>query len=206
MLKPHRFLSAAVLACTLLVATACAGAAEQAQGKAGASKGAESEVAATIGSESISLQQVDEKARAISLQPYQALYDARRGALDQLIEESLLEREAGTRGVSAEALVEEEVTSKVKPVTDADVQNFFNQNQARMRGQTLEQIGGQVRQFLGAQNAALARKEFVDGLRAGAGVKIALDPPRAIVNIAAHDPSKGPATAKVTIVEYSDFQ
>ena len=99
MLKPHRFWSAAVLACTLLVATACAGAAEQAQGKAGASKGAESEVAATIGSESISLQQVDEKARAISLQPYQALYDARRGALDQLrIESKCREHRAGIRG------------------------------------------------------------------------------------------------------------
>jgi protein-disulfide isomerase len=33
-----------------------------------------------------------------------------------------------------------------------------------------------------------------------------LEPPRVEVTLAANDPSRGPAAAPVTIVEYSDYQ
>jgi protein-disulfide isomerase len=63
----------------------------------------------------------------------------------------------------------------------------------------------QVEQFLRQERAGQRRAEFMAGLRAKAGVKVMLDAPRVTV-AAGDDPSKGPADAPVTIVEFSDFQ
>ena len=53
----------------------------------------------------------------------------------------------------------------------------------------------------------VARAQLVDELRDKAGnVRVLLEPPRVEVAVAATDPAKGPETAPVTIVEYSDYQ
>jgi protein-disulfide isomerase len=49
-----------------------------------------------------------------------------------------------------------------------------------------------------------AVESIVEELKQKAGVRVLLRAPR--VEVAADGPSKGPATAKVTIVEFSDFQ
>ena len=54
-----------------------------------------------------------------------------------------------------------------------------------------------------AQNLAIMVKELK---AAGPAVSIALDPPRYEVAIAAHDPSRGPANAPITIIEFSEYQ
>ena len=47
----------------------------------------------------------------------------------------------------------------------------------------------------------------MDELRTKAGdLRVMLEPPRVEVTLADSDPSRGPATAPVTIVEYSDYQ
>ena len=65
---------------------------------------------------------------------------------------------------------------------------------------TLEQMGPQIRQFLTSQR----RGEAMASLRKTAVVDVRLDPPRA--SVAATGPSRGPADAPVTIVEFSDYQ
>ena len=163
-------------------------------------------VAATVGDQSITVEQVDAKAMTSNIKAYQDLYDARKAALDELIADALLEREASSRGISKDDLVAQEITQKIRPVTDADVQTFYTQNQGRMTGRTLEQVSGQLRQFLTQQNETQVRQAFLNQLKQKAAVRIALDPPRTPVLIAPNDPYAGPAVAKVTIVEYSDFQ
>ena len=170
------------------------------------SRPADSSEAGRVGDTVITMQEVDDKAMTSNLTVYKQFYDARRLALEELIDEKLLEQEAAARGTSTEELTQKEIESKSEPVSDADVESFYNQNRARMGGQTLEGIGPQIREFLESQRLAQARKNYIDQLRAKAEVSVFLDPPRIALEVADDEPSKGPVDARVTIVEYSDFQ
>jgi protein-disulfide isomerase len=120
--------------------------------------------------------------------------------LDQVIDDLLLNQEATARRVSRDQLL---ATLKVAPVTDADVNVFYEQNKARIEGPK-GAVAGQIRQFLEQRAHADARQKFLRELRAQHKVEIKLRPDR--VAVAATGPAKGPAGAPVTIVEFSDFQ
>jgi protein-disulfide isomerase len=63
----------------------------------------------------------------------------------------------------------------------------------------------QIETTLRQARQAEARRRFVDTLRNKSRVRILLEAPRVEIN-AGTSPSRGPATAPVTIVEFSDFQ
>jgi protein-disulfide isomerase len=168
----------------------------------------EGEVAARVGKETISLEQVDAKAKQTpaNLQAYEKMYAVRKAALDDLVAERLLEQEAKKRGVTKEAVLEQELTSKIAPVGDAEVEQFYNENKARMGGKALDDMKEPIRQFLATQNQAQARHAMVERLSATTKVEVVLDAPRVAITVNAGEPVKGPATAPVTVVEYSEFQ
>lgn len=204
---------AVVAAGTLLVAVACSetlqsqetrgvsSAMSQSSGQAG-----DESVVATIDGRALTLSDVDAKVLTANRDVFQALYDARYEALEALVAEMLLDQRAEKEGLSREELVNREITSKITDVTDADVEKFFEENRARLGGQTLEQIGGQVREYLESQQAATQTRMFLDSLRADADISIDLEPPRVNVTVARGERIVGPEDAEVTIVEYSDFQ
>jgi len=163
-------------------------------------------VVAKVGERAITLEEVDKKALAANFKIYSDLYSARFEALDQLIGDMLMEQEAKAKGVTKDELVKREITGKIQPVTDADVKTWFDQNQQRMQGRTLEQVAGQIKPYLQKQRDTDARDAYVETLKKAAAVKLMLEPPRQDVKVAATDPGKGPASAPVTIVEFSDFQ
>jgi hypothetical protein len=166
----------------------------------------DSEVAARVGDKEISLDQVDVKAFQMTMRSPNELYEARRQALEELIGDALVEQEARSRGVTREELIAQEIDAKLPEVSEQDVQNFFDQNRDRLGGQTLDQIRGQIREFLASRNQAVARQTFIAGLRAKSTVDVSLEPPRVEIAVAQNERSKGPEGAPVTIVEYSDFQ
>jgi hypothetical protein len=108
--------------------------------------------------------------------------------------------------VSKEELVAQEIDAKLPEVSAEDVQTFFDQNRDRLGGQTLDQIGGQIREFLISRNGAVAKQKYIAGLRAKTTVDVTLEPPRVEITVARNERTKGPEEAPVTIVEYSDFQ
>lgn len=194
------------LACaSVLAAAACGGGGNQ-QTRAVPSVSADTSEAARVGSQIITMQQVDEKGIATNMQAYQQLYDVRRTALENLISEALLNQEAAERGITKEELIAEEVEAKIEPVTDEDVETFFNDNRDRLGGQTLEQIGPQIKEYLAAQNDSTVRGAYLDELEKKFAIQVSLDAPRVAIRVADNEPMKGPPDAAVTIVEYSDFQ
>jgi len=185
----------------------CAGAAAWAQAPAKPeTPKADPGVAATIGGKPVTIQELDAKAMKTDMKLAQTLYDARRAALDQVLMERLLAEDATAQKITVDELIKKRVAEKAKPVTDADVEAYFKANSARMGGKTLEQISPQIRPFLVTQQETEAKNNLLAELKTKADVKVILDPPRADVIIAANDPVKGPKDAKVTIVEYSEFQ
>jgi len=195
-----------LMLCSALLAAACSSTAAQ------PSKSQQStDVVATVGSTSVTLSQVDEKAL---LQPAsnfagvklgQALYEARRVAVDEIVSGILIDQEAKARGVEPTALVEKEITSKIRPVGDNDVAAWYQANQGRVQGATLDQVRAPIRALLIQERMEDARQSFVDTLRAKTAVRVSLDPPRVAVS-AANGPSRGPVGAPIQFIEFSDFQ
>ena len=134
------------------------------------------------------------------------IYALRQKQLEALIDQALLRSEAARRGLTLDALVETEITSKVTPATADDAAKFFAANKARIQGD-LASRREQIQSLLTAQRLEDRQHEFVATLRASAKIETFLTPPpvfRATISTAGA-PVRGVATAPVTIIEFSDF-
>src|SRR3982751_4245651 len=115
---------------------------------------APNEVVATVGGTSITLAEVDDKALEQPVSNFgsaklsQALYEARRAALDELVSARLIDAAARAQGIDRSALIEREITAKVAPVSDADVAAWYQANQGRLQGAPLDQVRQPIRAFL----------------------------------------------------------
>ena len=163
-------------------------------------------VAAYVAGEPILTQDLDAKILKKDMKLAQQLYDARKAMIDQMVIEKVLGPEAAKKGVTVDQLVKEQSAAKSSPVTDADVETYYNNNKAKMGGKTFEQISAQIKNYLVSQKEGVGREAVLAEVKAKADVKLVLDVPRAEIALAANDPVKGPKDAKVTIIEFSDFQ
>lgn len=160
-----------------------------------------SELEASAGDE---LEGVEAQLLQCQRQAEQNRFQVLQSTLQEQIQQRLVAAEAAETGQTAEAYLAAELESKVAPVTDADVEAFFNQNKERIGNRTLEQVGPQIRQYLEQQNRAQAEAAFYSALAEKHDVDFLLEPPR--TQVAAEGPSRGPENAPVTIVEFSDFE
>ena len=169
-------------------------------------KPAKEDIAAYIGDSPVTLKELDAKVLKTNMKLAQSLYDARRAAVDDIVIDRALADEAKSKNVSVDQLLKEKIAAKATPVTDADVNAYYETNKARMGGKTLEQVGPQIKNYLASQKEGVARTALLNELKGAAKVRITLDVPRIDFQLSANDPVKGPPTAKVTIIEFSDFQ
>ncbi len=183
------------------IAAGCTGSVESSSASSG-----DPEIAAQVGDHRITLDVLDESARAAVMSAYPALYDARRQALDVMISDRLLTLEAEARGITKEVLINQEIGQKFQPPTTEEIEAFYNQNKASMRNQPLDKVSGQIQNLLANQSRRLAMVRLLASIKAKHDVQINLDPPRVPVTVAANDPVKGPAGAPIQILEFSDFQ
>lgn len=185
--------------------SACSTSAQPAKSQAPA------DVVATIGSSPITLADVDAKALQESVSNFgsvrlaQALYLARRSALDEIIATRLIAVEAAARGVTPEALVKKEIDAATTAPTDQDVAFWYQTNPSAVQGRPLEQLKTAIAALLAEQRVSEAHDRFVDSLKAKTPVVISLEPPRQRI-ATDKSPSKGPADAPIELVEFSDFQ
>jgi hypothetical protein len=91
-------------------------------------------------------------------------------------------------------------------VIDEDIKRFYDENKDRAQGRPIEQLSGAIRDFLAGQRQQQARAQLVDDLKKKSPARILLEPPRQTVEVASDDPTMGPPTAAVTLVEFSDYQ
>ncbi len=198
--------SSSVLMAVLLVAGCSATPSSQAQPASGPPTGASGSVLATVNGVPITEDDVRKTVGLEISRLEEQIYQLRRQQVDGLVARRLLEAEAARRGQSVEALEQAEVTAKITPVTEAEIDAFVEANRARIRGD-VTQLRPQIREFLTEQQADARRSTLVEGLRAAAKVEMLLEAPapyRAEVDIEGA-PVRGTPTAPVTIIEYSDF-
>lgn len=134
------------------------------------------------------------------------LYKVEKQKLEEYISAFLLTQEAKKRGVSVEAVLDQEVNSKILPVGDDEIDVFYKSNKARI-AMDLDKAREQLRSYLHNQKIQAQKALFLKSLRSKAKVVTYLKPPpifRAELSVAG-EPSKGSEKAPVTIVKFEDF-
>jgi protein-disulfide isomerase len=136
------------------------------------------------------------------------MHDLRKQGLEALVAERLIDTEAKSRGIARDDLAKQEVQGKITPPTDAEIQSYYEKNNLKDRfNVSLEDAKGQISQIIMQERFTARLKTYLDELKAKYKVTTSLpELPITRKQVAATGPSKGPADAKVTIVEFSDFE
>ncbi len=131
-------------------------------------------------------------------------YQIKNDAIEQAIDQRLLDKAAKAKAISVEDLLQQEVFSKVPEPTDSEVESFYQAQKAKIE-RPLEEIKAQLRELLKKVKVARVRAAYLQSLRGKADVRVMLVPPRVAVGF---DPARvlGDSDAPVTIVEFSDYQ
>lgn len=163
-----------------------------------------SDVAATVNGQQITLGEIDESRGG---QIAQQIYKMRRSAIEALIDEKLLETEAGVRKLSVEDLLKQEVEAKVSNPSDAEVGAIYDANKERF-GAPLEEVQKQIVDSLKYNRIGTQHNIYISGLREKAKIEYKLEkPPVQRVEVSKDDdPTRGVADAKIEIIEFTDYQ
>jgi protein-disulfide isomerase len=176
--------------------------------QAAPSSGSSGEPVATIDGEPLSKAALDQEVAPQLARLDEEAYEIRKQQLDEMINDRLFAAEAKRRGVTVDALIQAEVTDKVTPVSDSDIQDFIAKNRRRLRlPDDPTPVIPQIKDYLATEKTKARREAFASDLREKAHVQVLLKMPalyRAPIDLKGA-PSKGPDNAPVTIVEFSDF-
>jgi protein-disulfide isomerase len=189
-----------------LLLPACAKSPSASAPPPGASAGSSDSAVAELKGARITAAELDKEIKGQLLQLRQQEYDLRRQALDNLLGQMLLKREATARGVSTEELLKVEIGQRLAEPSEAQIADFYAKVRGQVGGKPLEAVRPQLVNFLRERAGQARMAEFRRELMAKQGVKLLLKPPRFDVKLAADAPAIGPEQAPVTIVEYTDFQ
>ncbi len=134
-------------------------------------------------------------------------YQLRKNALETLINRIVLEEEAKKRGIVAEDL-RLELMAGVR-VEESEVEEAYNNNLSRFGPPPVSEIEAKerIRNILESQKRSEAFHKALIDLKKRYKIRVHLRPPDAYrVSVDRSGPSKGPETAPVTVIEFSDFQ
>lgn len=164
-------------------------------------------VVATIGGQPITAAPLIERLKPIIYKMRLEAYEVTKQRADRLVDDMLLLEEAKRRQVGPEEIVRAEISDKVRPPTEAEVAQFYNENKSRISGD-LNSVRNQIATYLQNESRQRFEKDLSAKLRKGADIRwLISEPPPLVQNISVdNDPARGEATAPITIVEFTDFQ
>lgn len=164
-------------------------------------------VVATIAGEPLKAATLIERLKPIIYRIRIEAYEAAKRQTDQLVNNMLLLEEARRRQIGPEEIIRTEISDKVKPPTDQEVEKFYSDNKARISGD-LNSVRNQVASYLQEQSRQQLEKDLSARLRKSANIRwLISEPEPPVQNISVDDdPARGEVNASVTIVEFTDFQ
>jgi protein-disulfide isomerase len=164
-------------------------------------------VFATVNNQPLTSADVEDSLRPLIFSVQQQVYNLRQRELDLRINDTLLEQEAQKRKMTTNALLDAEVGSKIKQVTETEARAFYEQNKERLGGD-FAQLKEQIIRYLQEREVRNAQTAFAAQLRRAASVQTFLTAPEPPVYTISTDdqPSMGSATAPVTIIAFTDYQ
>jgi len=136
-------------------------------------------------------------------QPEEEIFEARERGIQELVQQRVVEREARARDLTADELFEQ-ITGSAQAPTEEEIASWYQENQSRLRGATLEQVSSQIGQFLLEQRRREAWQAFIGPRLDALSYEMVLAPPRK--DLEATRLVRGPVDAPVTLMAFSDYQ
>lgn len=130
-------------------------------------------VLAVVNDKQITMGDIENSLRPLISKVQEQVYTLRKQDLELKVNDTLLTQEAQKKGVTTRALLEAEVSAKVPRVTDAQAQEFYNQNKERISGE-FAQIKPQIVQYMQEHKEQEATVAYAAQLRRTATVQINL--------------------------------
>lgn len=195
-----------ILSFTLILLTSCTTTSQNSQSPSpSAVVTGSDDVVAKIGDEKITDKEVTEKASTRMMKLLSQMYDIKKQALDEMIDEKLLEKKAKEKNVSLKELYQE-ITKDVAEPTDQEAKVFYEMQKNRMfRGKDFEDVKNSIKAQLKNQKQSMAINQYLDQLRKEANVAVFLERPSIDVSVD-DDPAKGNPDAPIKLIEFSEFQ
>lgn len=172
-------------------------------------------VVATIGGQPLTMNEFESKLsgrdKGALLKAKNQMFEAKQDALEEYVFQKLTDEEAKKKNQPIEEYLKNEIEKKVKPVNDKQVEEFYNnvKFQYEKAGKTAPPLNDAVKTQIKSQLSMkdmVARKEaLARELQKKHKVEFLLQQPTVDINVA-DAPMQGSEKAKVTIVEFSDFQ
>lgn len=161
------------------------------------------QVAAQWEERRITLEEIDKGIRPKIMDLQDQLFKERL----RWLEAQLLELEAARQNIPLAKLVRQNVDEKIE-VTDEDIQKFLEENPARVPEADMDKARKDVESFLWREKGKALFKDFLAVLKKKYKFQHDLPTPNrvAIQSNPRSGPETGPTDAKVTIVEFSDFE
>jgi protein-disulfide isomerase len=152
--------------------------------------------------------EIGPKIRQAEVKALTDLYDQRRGLLDELISRRLLDQEAKSKGKTLEQWFQTDYVGTVPEPSDEDAKAFFDEHKGQIPpGQTFDDLKPRIKQAVKQQKLRENMGKMLEQLKEKHHVAVALEPPDLPrIQVEAKGPTRGPPSAPVTIVEFSDFQ
>lgn len=130
-------------------------------------------VMAVVNDKQITMGDIENSLRPLISKVQEQVYTLRKQDLELKVNDTLLTQEAQKKGVTTRALLETEVSAKVPRVTDAQAQEFYNQNKERISGK-FAQIKPQIVQYMQEHKEQEATVAYAAQLRRTGTVQINL--------------------------------
>ena len=164
-------------------------------------------VLATVDGKGVVAGDFEERLKPFLYKLRREMFDAEVRALDQKINQMLLETDARKRSLTPEQVFKLEVADKVHEPTEAEITKFYDDNKGRIKGD-LATLRPDIANLLKDQQVNRLEAEFAQRLRKTATLQIFLKEPEPPVQAISEDsdPSRGDANAPVRVVVFTDFQ
>jgi protein-disulfide isomerase len=198
------------LAAALLVAVACQ---SPRSAQPGQQKQDPSTPVAKIGGKTITAGELDQAVKKdlaqLEAQYQERRYQIRLNQLESMLAQRALDEKAKAKGITRDELLNQEVAAKIPDPSDDEIRSFYDA--AKASGQQLPPLDGELKPKIAAylknQKRQGAFAQYYEQVKKDMDIQVLLppyQPPK--VAVEAVGPSKGPAAAPVTIVEFSDFE
>jgi protein-disulfide isomerase len=164
-------------------------------------------ILATISGQPLKAAMMNERLKPVLYKIRSESYQLAKRRADQMVDDLLLLAEANRLKIGPEEIVRAEISNKVKTPTEAEVAKFYSENKARITGD-LATVRNQLVAYLQNEDKQKLEKDLSTRLRKNADLRwLITEPVPPVQNISVDDdPSRGDATAPVTVVEFTDFQ
>jgi len=159
-------------------------------------------VVAEIAGKKLTLSELEHSMADKLFQARQQYYTAERAALEQWIDDQVLEAEAKRQNITVKELLDRNVKAKITDPTEDQLRVYF---EGVNTDQPFEAVREKVLQHIRDARMAKLGAAYVKSLREQAGVLISFNAP--VANVNPEDvPVMGPANAAIRLVEFGDFQ